>query len=188
VPGDGRYFLTDAAGKTHRFDVKGIPQPISINGPWRLTLGSNSPLPLEQLQSWNDLPEGKDYSGWATYETEFELPSLGEQMEWELELGDATRDRGSFSEWNRSGKRLEGLPNPAVWESSEARNEPSESGSGKLWIHHVHSLPQPDRKALALTFGIRWGTYGEIDPGKLPPPASSARCGSCRENSGVVTL
>jgi hypothetical protein len=31
------------------------------------------------------------------------------------------------------------------------------------------SLPKPDRKALAETFGIRWGTYGEIKPEKLPP-------------------
>ena len=40
---------------------------------------------------------------------------------------------------------------------------------GNLWIHRVQSLPKPDRNALAETFGIRWGTYGEIKPEKIPP-------------------
>jgi hypothetical protein len=40
---------------------------------------------------------------------------------------------------------------------------------GNLWIHPVQSLPKPHRKALAETFGIRWGTYGEIKPETKPP-------------------
>jgi len=87
IPRNGEYYLTDAAGQTHRFEVKGIPEPIALRGPWRLTLGDKSALALGQLQSWNDLPEGKDYSGWGVYETDFELTSLGEQLEWELDLG-----------------------------------------------------------------------------------------------------
>jgi len=169
IPRNGEYFLTDAAGHTHRFEVKGIPEPIALNGPWRLTLGEQSALALARLQSWNDLPEGKDYSGWAVYETGFELTSLGEQLEWELDLGTvhetaevALNRLVLGSAWK--GSRVLPCSKALKVGTNHLRVE-----VGNLWIHHVQSLPKPDRKALAETVGIRWGTYGEIKPAKLPP-------------------
>jgi hypothetical protein len=169
IPRNGEYFLTDAAGKTHRFEVKGIPESIALNGPWRLRLGDKSALRLTQLQSWNDLPEGKDYSGWAVYETDFELASLGEQLEWTLDLGTVHETAEVV---------LNGIDLGSAWKGSRILpcGEALKLGTnhlkvevGNLWIHHVQSLPKPDRKALAETFGIRWGTYGEIKPEKIPP-------------------
>jgi hypothetical protein len=169
IPRNGEYFLTDAAGKTHRFQVKAIPEPISLHGPWRLTLGDKAELALSQLQSWNDLPEGKDYSGWAVYETDFELTSLGEQIEWAVDLGIVHETAEVV---------LNGVDLGSAWKGSRILRcgNALKSGAnhlkvevGNLWIHRVQSLPKPDRKALAETFGIRWGTYGEIKPAKIPP-------------------
>jgi hypothetical protein len=169
IPRNGKYSLTDAAGKTHRFEVKGIPAPIALNGPWRLTLGDKSALALTQLQSWNDMPEGKDYSGWGVYETDFELTSLGEEMEWALDLG-IVHETAHIA--------LNGIDLGSAWKGSRVLpcGNALKVGTnhlkvevGNLWIHHVQSLPKPDRKAVAETFGIRWGTYGEIKPAKLPP-------------------
>jgi hypothetical protein len=169
IPRNGEYFLTDAAGRNHRFEVKGIPESIVLNGPWRLTLGDKSTLALAQLQSWNDLPEGKDYSGWAVYETDFELTSLDEQMEWALDLGTVhetaevvLNDIDLGSAW--TGSRILPCGNALKLGTNHLKVE-----VGNLWIHRVQSLPKPDRKALAETFGIRWGTYGEIKPEKIPP-------------------
>jgi hypothetical protein len=169
IPRNGEYFLIDAAGKTHRFEVKGIPEPIPLNGPWRLTLGDKSALALTQLRSWNDLPEGKDYSGWAVYETDFQLTSLGERIEWELDMGIVHETAEVVlngialgSAWK--GSRILPCGNALKLGTNHLKVE-----VGNLWIHHVQSLPKPDRKALAETFGIRWGTYGEIKPAKLPP-------------------
>jgi hypothetical protein len=169
IPRNGKYSLTDAAGKTHRFEVKGIPAPIALNGPWQLALEEKSALTLAQLQSWNDLREGKDYSGWGVYETEFELTGLGEEMEWELDLGIvhetaqiALNGTDLGSAWK--GSRIMRCGNALKVGTNHLKVE-----VGNLWIHHVQSLPKPDRKAVAETFGIRWGTYGEIKPAKLPP-------------------
>jgi hypothetical protein len=169
IPRNGEYFLTDAAGKTHRFQVKGIPEPIPLNGPWRLTLGEKTELALSRLQSWNDLPEGKDYSGWAVYETDFELTALGEQTEWDVDLGVVHETAEVI---------LNGIDLGSAWKGSRILRcgNALKSGTnhlkvevGNLWIQRVQSLPRPDLKAVAETFGIRWGTYGEIKPDKIPP-------------------
>jgi hypothetical protein len=169
IPRNGEYFLTDAAGKTHRFEAKGIPESISLNGPWRLTLGDTSALELSQLQSWNDLPEGKDYSGWAVYETDFELTSLGEQLEWAVDLGAVHETAEVVLNGIDLGSAWKGLRILPCGKALRLGTNHLKVEVGNLWIHRVQSLPKPDRKALAETFGIRWGTYGEIKPQKLPP-------------------
>jgi hypothetical protein len=169
MPKNGEYFLVDGGGKTHRFNVKDVPQPTPLNGPWRLTLGEKTVPALAQLQSWNDLPEGKDYSGWGVYETDFEVNALGEEVEWSLDLG-VVHETAEVV--------LNGINLGAAWKG--ARILPCRDALkvginhlkievGNLWIHHVQSLPKPDRKALAETFGIRWGTYGEVKPAYMPP-------------------
>jgi hypothetical protein len=169
IPRNGEYFLTDAAGKTHRFQVKAIPEPISLTGPWRLTLGEKSALTLAQLQSWNDLPEGKDYSGWAVYETDFELTSLGEQLVWALDLGTVHETAEVVLNGVALGSAWKGARILPCSNALKVGTNHLKVEVGNLWIHHVQSLPKPNRKALAETFGIRWGTYGEVKPAKLPP-------------------
>jgi len=169
IPSDGEYSWTDNDAKEHRFKVTGIPQPIPVNGPWRLTLGDKTVTALAPLQSWNDLPEEKYYSGWGVYETDFELASLGEQIEWALDLGTVHETAEVV---------LNGIDLGAAWKG--ARILPCGRALkvgmnhlkvevGNLWIHYVQSLPKPDRKALADTLGIRWGTYGEVPPARMPP-------------------
>jgi hypothetical protein len=169
IPRNGEYFLTDAAGRTHRFQVKAIPEPISLTGPWRLTLGEKSALTLAQLQSWNDLPEGKDYGGWTVYETDFELASLGEQFVWALDLGTVHETAEVVLNGIALGSAWKGARILPCGNALKAGTNHLKVEVGNLWIHRVQSLPKPDRKALAETFGIRWGTYGEVKPAKLPP-------------------
>ncbi len=38
-----------------------------------------------------------------------------------------------------------------------------------VWIHHVQSLPLRDVSAVAETYGIDWGRYGETRAAELPP-------------------
>ena len=40
---------------------------------------------------------------------------------------------------------------------------------GNLWANNYYSRPKRDLKPVAETFGIRWGTYGEIPPKTMPP-------------------
>jgi hypothetical protein len=169
IPKNGKYFLTDAKANTHRFEVKGMPEPVPLNGPWRLTLGDKNVPALAQLHSWNDLPEGKDYSGWGIYETDFELSSLGEQIDWALDLGTVHETAEVV---------LNGINLGSAWKGSRILpcSKALKTGTnhlkvevGNLWIQRVQSLPKPDRKALAETFGIRWGTYGEVKPARIPP-------------------
>ena len=166
---DGEYFLTDGEGKAHHFKVKGIPKPISLTGPWRLTLGDKSVPALTQLQSWNDLPEGKYYSGWGVYETDFELDSLGEQLEWELDLGTVHETAEVVLNGIDLGSAWKGSRVVPCGKALKLGTNHLKVEVGNLWIHHVQSLPKPDRKALAETFGIRWGTYGEVKPARIPP-------------------
>jgi hypothetical protein len=169
IPKNGEYFLTDGEGKNHRFEVRGVPEPVPLNGPWRLTLGDKSVPALAQLRSWNDLPEGKDYSGWGVYETDFEWNSPGEQIDWALDLGTVHETAEAV---------LNGIDLGSAWKGSRILpcGKALKPGTnhlkvevGNLWIQHVQSLPKPDRKALAETLGIRWGTYGEVKPARIPP-------------------
>jgi len=188
IPQAGEYFLVDGGGKTHRFNVKDVPHPIPLKGPWRLTLSDKTVPALAQLQSWNELPEGKYYSGWGVYETDFEVTNLGEQIEWALDLGTVHETAEVV---------LNGINLGAAWKGSRIVpcDKALKMGTnhlkvevGNLWIHHVQSLPKPDRKALAETFGIRWGTYGEVKPASLPPSGLLGPVQLVPQKQWVVTV
>ena len=169
IPKNAEYFLMDGGAKTHRFNVKDVPPPIPLNGPWRLALGGKTVTELSKLQSWNDLPEGKDYSGWGVYETDFELTTLGEQIEWALDLGTVHETAEAVLNGIDLGSAWKGSRILPCGKALKVGTNHLKIEVGNLWIHHVQSLPKPDRKALAETFGIRWGTYGEVKPARIPP-------------------
>jgi len=166
---NGEHFLVNGEGKTHRFNVKDVPEPIPLKGPWRLTLGDKTLPALAQLQSWNELPEGKYYSGWGVYETDFEVNALGEQIEWSLDLGVVHETAEVVLNGTNLGAAWKGSRILPCGNSLKTGNNHLRVEVGNLWIHHVQSLPKPDRKALAETLGIRWGTYGEVKPASMPP-------------------
>jgi hypothetical protein len=165
----GEYAVTAYGGRKHRFAVRDVPGPLTLDGPWRLRLGDRPAAPLDRLQSWTDLAEGKDYSGWGTYETDFEVPDLASGVEWVLDLGEVHETAEA---------RLNGKPLGAAWKGSRKLNCSAalQKGSnhlvveiGNLWIQHVHAQPKPDLRALEETFGVRWPHYGEIEPKQIPP-------------------
>ncbi len=166
---NGEYFAVGPEGRTHRTSVKGLPGPIPINGPWQLSLGGDSSFKIANLQSWTEFPQGKNYSGWGTYETVFTINSLLEGTEWTLDLG-AVHETAEVI--------LNGVHLGAAWKGARrlsCRNALRRGSNhlqvkvGNLWIQKVESLPPPDLKPVAETFGIRWGLYGEGRVSELPP-------------------
>jgi hypothetical protein len=169
LAGNGNYYLASAKKKTHRFLVKGMPEPVSIAGPWTLALGAAPPITLKALRSWTDLPEGKGYSGWAKYETTFELADLGKDIEWMLDLGRVHETAEVVLNDVPLGAAWKGRRTLSCKEALRVGQNSLRVEVGNLWIHKVRTLPKPDLKPLAETYGIRWGTYGEVEPKSIPP-------------------
>jgi hypothetical protein len=169
VEQNGEYFVEDSRDRKRTLRVQDLPDPIALAGPWSLQLGEGPRLALASLRSWNDLPEGKAYSGWARYEVTFELPKTASGLEWVLDLG-VVHETAEAT--------LNGVNLGAAWKTPRRLpcGDALRVGSNhlvvevaNLWIHHVQSLPKPDRRAIAETHGIRWGTYGEVEPESVPP-------------------
>jgi hypothetical protein len=169
LAGNGNYYLASAKKKTHRFLLKGMPDPVPITGPWALALGGAPPITLRDLQSWTDLPEGKGYSGWAKYETTFELADPGKDTEWMLDLGRVHETAEVVLNDVPLGAAWKGRRTLSCREALHAGKNFLRVEVGNLWIHKVRTLPKPDLKPLAETYGIRWGTYGEVEPKSIPP-------------------
>lgn len=76
----GVYNIKTASGKTKRIDIKSVPAPVIINGPWKLFFPPNWGAPtmvkLDKLMSWTMHPQNgvKYFSGTATYVTTFNVP------------------------------------------------------------------------------------------------------------------
>jgi len=160
------YLLADADGHSHRFSTRDVPKPLPVSGPWRLAFDDGITLDLSGLKSWTELPERKNYSGWGTYETNIEVQYPGENIEWVLDLGTVHETAEA---------KLNGVSLGIAWKGS--RRLPCctalKPGSNhlmvevaNLWTNKVGSLPKRDLRAVAETYGIRWGTGGE----KLPSP------------------
>jgi hypothetical protein len=153
-----------------RIAVKDVPEALEVQGPWSLRLGSGSPLPLTLLAPWDSLIAGRGFSGWGTYEAAFDLPALGEDVDWEIDLGlvhetaEVTLNGKALGAAWKSPRRLE-CGNALRAGRNELRVEVA-----NLWIHHMLQQPSPPEwKAVDETFGIRWGRYGEVKPDKVPP-------------------
>jgi hypothetical protein len=77
----GSYQFTMGTGQTRRAELAPLPSPIELDGPWQLTfppkLGAPESATFDRLISWSDYPvDGIRYfSGTATYEKDFTLPS-----------------------------------------------------------------------------------------------------------------
>lgn len=80
--------------KAHKAFVEPVPMDILLNAEWTLSFpsgwGTPASLNLKQLQAWKDLPvspEGKAFSGTATYTTTFQLDDLKPDTRLYLDLG-----------------------------------------------------------------------------------------------------
>ncbi|HEX5483825.1 MAG TPA: glycosyl hydrolase, partial [Terriglobia bacterium] len=169
APQSGRYFVRDGKGKTHRFAVKQMPEIVAVKGPWKLTLGGQPAVTLNDLQSWGELPQGKTYSGWGTYEATFEVEELQDGVEWLIDLGSVHETAEVFLNGVDLGAAWKGLRRLPCGDALRKGSNHLKVEVGNLWIQRAQSLVKSDFKAVAETFGIRWGTYGEKKLRRLPP-------------------
>jgi hypothetical protein len=75
-------------------DEQEIVTSLPVSGKWAITFpagwGISAPLQVEELKPWKDLdlsPEGKAFSGTATYKTTFEIKEKSNQNQYVLDLG-----------------------------------------------------------------------------------------------------
>jgi hypothetical protein len=168
--GAGEHELVLGTKRRRRLVVGGLPAELALDGGWTLRLGPGAPIALTGLVSWDGLPAGRGFSGWGRYESAFDLPSLGEDVEWELDLGTVHET----AEVTLNGKPLGvAWKNPRRLECGAAlrpgRNELTVEVAN-LWIHEMLTRPAPPEwKEVDETFGIRWGRYGETKPESVPP-------------------
>jgi len=76
----GVYEFLTAQGKTMKNEVRSVPEPIEVAGPWTLRFPANWGAPpqvtLDKLISWTEHkdPGVRYFSGTAEYQKEFEIP------------------------------------------------------------------------------------------------------------------
>jgi hypothetical protein len=165
----GIYTLTAPSGRKRQVVVADLPPPEPIEGPWTLVLGSAPPLTLPQLRSWVDLPEGRSFSGWGTYETEFGSPPLGSDLEWVIDLGQVHETAEVSLNGRSLGVAWKGLRRLDCGSALRTGRNRLRIEVANLWIHHVVAQPPTDWRGVEETMGIRWGRYGEVAPDTLPP-------------------
>jgi glycosyl hydrolase family 106( putative alpha-L-rhamnosidase) len=166
VPSNGDYFLADADGKQHRFSVRDVPQSLEISGPWRLTFDDGATLTLPLLKAWTELPERRAYSGWVSYETDFKMKDLGNDIEWVVDLGAVHETAEVSLNGIRLGIAWKGLRRVYCRDALKPGLNHLKVEVANLWINRVESLPTRNLKPVAETYGIRWG----LDEKNLRPP------------------
>jgi len=78
----GKYELKTGEGKLLDFEAKSLPDPVEITGPWKVQfpphLGAPERVSFPNLISWSDHenPGVRYFSGVATYQKEFDIPSI----------------------------------------------------------------------------------------------------------------
>jgi hypothetical protein len=143
---------------------------VPVRGRWTLRLGRGEAVPLADLRSWTELPGGSAYSGWATYETTFDMGGLRSDVDWEIDLGEVhetaevtLNGRALGAAWKRP-RRL-----PCAGALQKGPNRLTIEVAN-LWIHDMVQRPAPaEWTTLEETVGIRWGRYGERKPDAVPP-------------------
>ena len=89
----GVFHVTRMNGSASTWETR-APRSVALNGAWILAFpagwGAPESLPVDKLRSWTELdisPEGRAFSGTASYTTDFPLDSLAAGMKVELDLG-----------------------------------------------------------------------------------------------------
>jgi glycosyl hydrolase family 106( putative alpha-L-rhamnosidase) len=168
LPKNGEYSLTDAGGKVHHFTIQDLPNPIPVAGPWQLIFDDGASMTLPGLKSWTELPGRKGFSGWASYESDFEIGDLSHDIEWTLDLG-AVRETAEVTvNGVQLGIAWKGLRRVDCLNALKSGRNHLKVEVANLWINKVESLPKRDLKPLAETFGVRWGTDEENMRPALP--------------------
>jgi hypothetical protein len=178
LPQVGDYELTHAHGRIRRVTVRALPEAAEVKGPWRLSLGTRPAVQLASLQPWAEIPEGKGFSGWGVYEAEVDVPDLGDDTEWFVDLGEVHETAHVALNGRDLGPAWKGTRRVACGTAMARGRNRLRVEVANLWIHHLLAHPpgDPARRLrgvgadpeLAETAGIRWGTYGEVPPEQVP--------------------
>ena len=155
--------------ETHRLVVSDALAPLAVTGPWTLALGQRAKLTLDGLRSWTELPAARGFSGWGTYETDFEAPALPPGVEWRIDLGTVHETAEVTLNGAPLGAAWKGLRRVACGKALRPGRNHLTIEVANLWIHDVATRPAPDLAALEETYGVRWGRYGEVKPEAIPP-------------------
>jgi hypothetical protein len=179
VASQGTYELRGPAGRIRRVSAGHLPTSVAIDGPWQLAFGSRPPAPLDRLRPWNEIDGGKGYSGWGVYQAKVQVPDLGADVEWFVDLGEVRETAHVFLNGRDLGAAWKGRRRVACGPVIQAGTNDLRVEVANLWIHHVLAHPPGDPARhlkgvgadpeVAETAGIRWGTYGEVPAEKLPP-------------------
>jgi hypothetical protein len=179
LPASGEYRIQLAGGRMRRVSAAYMPQEIAVNGRWALKLGLLGETTLETLRSWGDLPGGKGFSGCGVYDTDIEVPDLGQHIDWTLDLGIVHETAEARLNGKNLGAAWKGIRRLPCGEALVRGVNHIRIEVANLWIHHVLAHPPGDPArhlkgvgpdpAVAETVGIRWGTYGEVAPEAVPP-------------------
>jgi len=145
----GLYDVSTSDGKTRRFDIKSVPAPLAITGPWSIRFqpgrGAPDQTKFDTLASWTDSadPGIKYFSGTATYEKEFDLPAdiLGPGARANYAL---TLDLGAVREI--AEVTLNSKPLPTLWKPPYSLDISSAAKAGRnrlvvkvtnLWVNRL---------------------------------------------------
>jgi hypothetical protein len=165
----GEYWIADGKNRKHRFAARVVPSPKPVSGPWKLVLGDRPPVHLIELKSWTELPEGASFSGWGTYSCSFDFESSSDDVDWLLDLGEVHETAEASLNGMELGAAWKGVRRLPCGPALRTGRNDLIVQVGNLWIQAVQSHPAPDYEAVAQTFGIRWGTYGERSHVHTPP-------------------
>ena len=115
------------------------------------------------------MPERRSYSGWASYETDFEIKGLGNDIEWVIDLGAIHETAEATLNGIQFGIAWKGLRRVSCRNVLKPGPNHLKVEVANLWINKVESLPKRDLKPLAETYGIRWGRSEENLHPPIPP-------------------
>jgi hypothetical protein len=190
APVAGAYRFGMDAGPARSIQVGSIPPSIALDGPWTLTLGARSPIRIERLQSWSDVPEGADFCGWGVYEIDVAAPRADRDVEWFIDLGVVHETAAVTLNGRALGVAWKGERRLACGDALVAGRNQLRVEVANLWTaallksgligdgsQKVGAAPPADRSIrgvgadpeLARTYGVRWGTYGEVLPKEARP-------------------
>jgi hypothetical protein len=89
----GSYAITLSQKQKHQLDIKSVPFPQAVEGPWTLEFphgwGAPEKTTLARLISWSDASDDgiRYFSGTATYRTTFQAAKVGANCKLFIDLG-----------------------------------------------------------------------------------------------------
>jgi hypothetical protein len=153
----GVYELRTQRGKGLEADLRDIPSPLEIAGPWDLRFPPNWGAPeqvtLDKLISWSEHPESgvRYFSGTAAYFKKFNVPAamLGDRRRIDLDLGDVQ----VVAALSLNGKDLGVLWKPPyrvdVTDTIRAEDNDLEIRVTNLWVNRMigdEELPEDSER------------------------------------------